>query len=508
VGRLTSAVMAESAEGRSYTKSFKRSFNRTVEKVMSTFGKSDKTADEEFDRMATAFLEQQNTATRVHKELKNYMSQVKALSAATLLLHQAIRDSYEPEWEDFETFRQKSEGLEQVWTDYVSHMEDKVNQPLTNYVSEFPDLKNKIAKRGRKLTDYDIARHNLQSLENANKRDEFKITKAKNDTVAARGVYEKLNAELSYELPAFHQSRVQKLCRAYDALFTAEKVFAQECAQIKSKLAELAKETSLHTPEPVNRRINSYPSNDSQSKRMTIPEENFGRLPAATAMTPLNNETRNNETRNNERGANMSPVSDSGAPNYNREDASRGRNEPQPMNGHELQAGAIKRNSFTSNDSGGSITDSVALAQEQRQQQQQQQQHDQQQQHRQMQQNQGQMQVQHEQREKQQDKLMRSDDTDSSDDEKMTNNKMTSSPTTDSAPRTSQAGAYQILYKVVATADYIGDVDVDEIVLKTGDTINVLQPGVNDELDEGWLLGENTTTGKYGLFPANFVRRL
>ena len=38
-------------------------------------------------------------------------------------------------------------------------------------------LKAKIAKRGRKLVDYDSARHNVESLEQAKKRDELKIQK-------------------------------------------------------------------------------------------------------------------------------------------------------------------------------------------------------------------------------------------------------------------------------------------------------------------------------------------
>ena len=40
-------------------------------------------------------------------------------------------------------------------------------------------LQTKINKRGRKQVDYDSARHNLDALNNAKKRDEIKITKVR-----------------------------------------------------------------------------------------------------------------------------------------------------------------------------------------------------------------------------------------------------------------------------------------------------------------------------------------
>jgi len=46
---------------------------------------------------------------------------------------------------------------------------------ITNLVN-IVRFQNKIAKHGRKLMDYDIARHNVHSLENAKKRNEFRCT--------------------------------------------------------------------------------------------------------------------------------------------------------------------------------------------------------------------------------------------------------------------------------------------------------------------------------------------
>lgn len=40
-----------------------------------------------------------------------------------------------------------------------------------------PPPQERIAKRGRKLVDYDSARHHLEALQNAKKKDEAKIAK-------------------------------------------------------------------------------------------------------------------------------------------------------------------------------------------------------------------------------------------------------------------------------------------------------------------------------------------
>lgn len=38
-------------------------------------------------------------------------------------------------------------------------------------------FQERVAKRGRKLVDYDSARHHLEALQSAKKKDEAKITK-------------------------------------------------------------------------------------------------------------------------------------------------------------------------------------------------------------------------------------------------------------------------------------------------------------------------------------------
>lgn len=96
-------------------------------------------------------------------------------------------------------------------------------------------FQKKIDKRGRKLVDYDSQRHNYQSLQgNPKKRDEIKVTKARESLEEAKRTYELLNSELHDELPALYDSRVLFLVTNLQTLFAAEQVFHAETAKVNS----------------------------------------------------------------------------------------------------------------------------------------------------------------------------------------------------------------------------------------------------------------------------------
>lgn len=60
------------------------------------------------------------------------------------------------------------------------------------YMEKFA-FQKKIDKRGRKLVDYDSQRHQLENLQRASRRDEYKIARARDALETARTTYEVLN---------------------------------------------------------------------------------------------------------------------------------------------------------------------------------------------------------------------------------------------------------------------------------------------------------------------------
>ncbi|MGH0121103.1 UNVERIFIED_CONTAM: hypothetical protein FKN15_070772, partial [Acipenser sinensis] len=94
------------------------------------------------------------------------------------------------------------QGCDALWEDFHQRLVDGALITLDTYLGQFPDIKTRIAKRSRKLVDYDSARHHLESLQNAKRKDDGKITKAEEEFNKAQKVFEELNVDLQEELPS------------------------------------------------------------------------------------------------------------------------------------------------------------------------------------------------------------------------------------------------------------------------------------------------------------------
>lgn len=149
----------------------------------------------------------------------------------------SLNEIYESNWVGHDLLYVQSQNIEMLWQDFSHKLGDQVLIPLNTYQSQFPEMRKKIDKRGRKLVDYDSQRHNYQSLQgNPKKRDEIKVTKARESLEEAKRTYELLNSELHDELPALYDSRVLFLVTNLQTLFAAEQVFHAETAKVYAEL--------------------------------------------------------------------------------------------------------------------------------------------------------------------------------------------------------------------------------------------------------------------------------
>lgn len=124
-----------------------------------------------------------------------------------------------------------------LWQDFSHKLADQVLLPLNTYQSQFPEMRKKIDKRGRKLVDYDSQRHSFQALQtNMKKRDDAKIAKGREQLEEAKRTYEMLNSELHDELPALYDSRILFLVTNLQSLFNAEHVFHSETSKVFGEL--------------------------------------------------------------------------------------------------------------------------------------------------------------------------------------------------------------------------------------------------------------------------------
>ncbi|XP_021003524.1 myc box-dependent-interacting protein 1 isoform X2 [Parasteatoda tepidariorum] len=238
--------MASDNRAGSLSKSVQKHAGRAKERILQNLGKADRTTDDILNLYMSNFNKQHASAQRLSKEFKNYVSCARAMQAASKSLMDTLTEMYEPSWVGCEQIPVKTQVLEMVWDDFCHKLNDQVGVPVATYLSQFPEIRGKIAKRGRKLVDYDKCRHNLQSLQQPNrKREEMKIGKAKERLDEARKMYEVINNELHDELPALYDSRISFLVTNLQTMFTSESQFHNENNKIFNQLSEVVENLSL-----------------------------------------------------------------------------------------------------------------------------------------------------------------------------------------------------------------------------------------------------------------------
>lgn len=183
------------------------------------------------------------------------------MAAASRGFQEAVRETYEAEWPGGEHVRAMSQSLDLVWDDFHEKMLAQVLNPVAAHANQFTvhppsfpssppsplllhswdwgtgrrvqETRAKIAKRGRKLVDYDSARHALGA---AKGQSEAKQQKAAETLAVARKMYEDLNVELRDELPALFDSRITFYVNTMQSVFNLEQTFHSETAKLSREL--------------------------------------------------------------------------------------------------------------------------------------------------------------------------------------------------------------------------------------------------------------------------------
>ncbi|KAK1901974.1 Bridging integrator 2 [Dissostichus eleginoides] len=224
-----------------FAKRFQKSMNRAQEKVLQKLGKTMETKDEQFEVCVQSLNKQQGDGNRLFKDVKAYHAAVKAMHDTSKRLSMTLRDVYEPEWNGVEDFAVITESEDLLWNDYEEKLSDQIVRTMENYTSQFPEVKERVAKRGRKLVDYDSARHHLEALQSAKKKDEAKITKADEEFNKSQNVFEEINTELREELPVLYQSRIGCYVTVFQNISNLRDVFYKEMSVLNHELYNVMK---------------------------------------------------------------------------------------------------------------------------------------------------------------------------------------------------------------------------------------------------------------------------
>ncbi|XP_031307076.1 myc box-dependent-interacting protein 1 isoform X10 [Camelus dromedarius] len=253
-----------------FASNVQKKLTRAQEKVLQKLGKADETKDEQFEQCVQNFNKQLTEGTRLQKDLRTYLASVKAMHEASKKLNECLQEVYEPDWPGRDEANKIAENNDLLWMDYHQKLVDQALLTMDTYLGQFPDIKSRIAKRGRKLVDYDSARHHYESLQTAKKKDEAKIAKpvsllekaapqwcqgklqahlvaqtnllrnqAEEELIKAQKVFEEMNVDLQEELPSLWNSRVGFYVNTFQSIAGLEENFHKEMSKLNQSLSDV-----------------------------------------------------------------------------------------------------------------------------------------------------------------------------------------------------------------------------------------------------------------------------
>uniref|UniRef100_A0A8C3YBQ3 Myc box-dependent-interacting protein 1 n=1 Tax=Catagonus wagneri TaxID=51154 RepID=A0A8C3YBQ3_9CETA len=297
-----------------------KKLTRAQEKVLQKLGKADETKDEQFEQCVQNFNKQLTEGTRLQKDLRTYLASVKAMHEASKKLNECLQEVYEPDWPGRDEANKIAENNDLLWMDYHQKLVDQALLTMDTYLGQFPDIKSRIAKRGRKLVDYDSARHHYESLQTAKKKDEAKIAKpvsllekaapqwcqgklqahlvaqtnllrnqAEEELIKAQKVFEEMNVDLQEELPSLWNSRVGFYVNTFQSIAGLEENFHKEMSKLNQNLNDVL--VSLEKQHGSNTfTIKAQPSDNAPAKGNKSPSPPPDGSPAATPEIRVNHE--------------------------------------------------------------------------------------------------------------------------------------------------------------------------------------------------------------------------
>ncbi|KAG7329930.1 hypothetical protein KOW79_006152 [Hemibagrus wyckioides] len=232
------AAMAEIKTG-IFAKNVQKRLSRAQEKVLQKLGKADETKDEQFEQCVQNFKRQETEGARLQREMKAYIAAVKGMQQASMNLTESLHEVYEPDWHGKDDVMSIGKNCDALWEDFHQKLVDSTILALDTYLCQFPDIKMRVAKRSRKLIDYDSARHHLETMQASGIKNDRKIAKAEEDLKKAQKVFDDLNVDLQDELPNLWDSRVGFYVKTFKSVSSLEAKFHREISVFCHKLYEV-----------------------------------------------------------------------------------------------------------------------------------------------------------------------------------------------------------------------------------------------------------------------------
>eukprot|EP00051_Salpingoeca_urceolata_P027538 m.481931 g.481931 ORF g.481931 m.481931 type:complete len:366 (-) comp22386_c0_seq1:259-1356(-) len=242
----------------SFLRTANKKMQRQSEKLLQKVTKREGTKDEDYDEAVANFTKQQTQATRLFKESQNYLKAIRGAIEASRTFGEAIKAVYEPEWPNSDDAYATIETMDVQFNEFAEKINSSIVEPMNDYLQTFPDYKARIAKRDRKVIDFDRAR---RAQEVAREKQSSKLEQAEKEFADAKRLFTEINEEVHDVLPAFFVSRVNfygtMLAKYYATEIEHNDKANETASAMKAHMEAIASNESLTNPMPRERSVAS-----------------------------------------------------------------------------------------------------------------------------------------------------------------------------------------------------------------------------------------------------------
>eukprot|EP01092_Planopodium_desertum_P011932 TRINITY_DN55296_c0_g1_i5.p1 TRINITY_DN55296_c0_g1~~TRINITY_DN55296_c0_g1_i5.p1 ORF type:complete len:376 (+),score=63.87 TRINITY_DN55296_c0_g1_i5:2-1129(+) len=218
----------------------KAGFQRTKQKVLTKFGKSEKTVDIQFDQDVERFKATLKALENTQKHCKEFLKSLRSLCIAENGLAEDMSASFESHSSVYDAANKNKTiiaELDHARTQLEEKMREDFLEPFSEYLSQYGSIKSRIDERNRRLVDMDRYRHDYQKA--SEKGDAGKAQMNKKKYVGMKKAYVAINTELLKDIPALIKDRQVFLAPLFATLLHSEINYYSAAANILNGIAPM-----------------------------------------------------------------------------------------------------------------------------------------------------------------------------------------------------------------------------------------------------------------------------
>ncbi|KAI5450131.1 BAR adaptor protein Hob3 [Naganishia albida] len=212
----------------------KKAASRAGTQLMQKTGQIERTVDREFMEEEARYRTMEKELNNLQREAKNYLDSMRMMSASQARIAETLELFYTNDRTSDSAmaghaYKSAVEELDNIVSrDLDAPFRATVLEPVGKLCSYFPTVNEGIAKRNKKMLDYDAARSKVRKLQDKPSDDSVKLPRAQQEYDEAKEIFDILNEQYIRELPLLLDTRIPYLDPSFEAMVRCQLRFAEE----------------------------------------------------------------------------------------------------------------------------------------------------------------------------------------------------------------------------------------------------------------------------------------